>query len=199
MERLVITRDDRKDKKMFTMINVCKCNICGKALLINDRHTDKVIIAKRSMNELRYVHHRCNVTSATNKETNKARKTATTKANVLMTVSFDVKKTLVSSAYFVTNDLLKHDNHFKSFKLDNIQAISKIIYHATQRFGNENIYNVNISSEHLTGTVKTTTNTHITECLQAMRKYETIIAKHNGIESKTALNAKMKFLALCNE
>ena len=184
---------------MFTMINVCNCNICGKPVLINDRHTDKVVIAKRSKNELRYVHHRCNVTSATNKDIVKARKTATTKAGVLMTVSFDVKKTLVSSAYFVTNDLLKHDNHFKSFKLDNIQAISKIIYHATQRFGNENIYNVNVSSEHLTGTVKTTTNTHITECLQAMRKYETILAKHNGIESKTARNAKMKFLALCNE
>lgn len=184
---------------MKSMINVCSCKICGKPVLINDIHTDKVIIAKRSKNELRYVHHRCNVTSATNKDIVKARKTATTKANVLMTVSFDVKETLVSSVYFVTNDLLKHDNHFKSFKLDNIQAISKIIYHATQRFGNENIYNVNVSSEHLTGTVKTTTNTHITECLQAMRKYETIVAKHNGIESKTALNAKMKFLALCNE
>ena len=184
---------------MKSMINVCKCNICGKPVLINDRHTDKVVVAKRAMNELRYVHHRCNITSATNKDIVKARKTAVTKANVLMIVSFDVKETVASSTYFVMNNLLKHDNHFKSFKLDNIQAISKIIYHSIQRFGNENIYNVNVSSEHLTSTVKTTTNTHITECLQAMRKYETILAKHNGIESKTALNAKMKFLALCNE
>ena len=148
---------------MKSMINICKCNICGKALLINDRHTDKVIVAKRSMDELRYVHHRCNVTSATNKETNKERKTARTNSRIEFVASWDISESLNSvSTYLVGNDILKHDNHFKTFKIDNLQALSKIVNHYCERFGNANIQNFNASTEHLSVNIKKIDNKHIT-------------------------------------
>lgn len=182
------------------MINVCRCNICGKPVLINDRYTDKVIVAKRSMNELRYVHHRCNITSATNEDMVKARKTATTKAKIEFVTSWDISESLNNvSAYLVGNDILKHDNHFKTFKIDNLQALSKIVNHYCERFGNVNIQNFNASTEHLSINIKKIDNKHITEVMQQMRKYETIISKHNGKETKTARNCKEKILALANE
>ena len=185
---------------MKSMINVCNCNICGKPVLINDRHTDKVIVAKRSMNEMRYVHHRCNVTSATNKETNKERKTAKTNSRIEFVASWDVSEKLNSvSAYLVGNDILKHDNHFKTFKIDNLQALSKIVNHYCERFGNTNIQNFNASTEHLSINIKKIDNKHITEVMQEMRKYEIIISKHNGKETKTACNCKERILALANE
>lgn len=185
---------------MKSMINVCSCQICGKAVLINDRHTDKVIVAKRSMKELRYVHHRCNVTSATNKETNKERKTATTISKVEFIASWDVSESLNNvSAYLVGNDILKHDNHFKTFKLDNLQALSKIVNHYCERFGNTNIQNFNASTEHLSANIKKIDNEHITKVMQEMRKYEIIVSKHNGKETKTACNCKERILALANE
>ena len=185
---------------MFTMINVCKCNICGKPVLINDIYTDKVVVAKRSKNELRYVHHRCNVTSATNKETNKERKTAKTNSRIEFIASWDVSESLNSvSTYLVGNDILKHDNHFKTFKIDNLQALSKIVNHYCERFGNANIQNFNASTEHLSINIKKIDNKHITEVMQEMRKYEIIISKHNGKETKTACNCKERILVLASE
>ena len=185
---------------MKSMINVCRCNICGKPVSINDRHTDKVIVAKRSMNELRYVHHKCNTTSATNEDIVKARKTATTKARVEFVASWDISEKLNSvSTYLIGNDILKHDNHFKTFKLDNLQALSKIVNHYCERFGNANIQNFNASTEHLTVNIKKINNEHITKVMQQMRKYETIVSKHNGKETKTAYNRKERILALANE
>ena len=182
------------------MINICNCNICGKPVLINSRHTDKVIVAKRSMNELRYVHHRCNVTNATNKETNKKRMTATTNSRVEFIASWDVSEGLNNvSTYLVGNDILKHDNHFKTFKIDNLQALSKIVNHYCERFGNMNIQNFNASTEHLSINIKKIDNEHITKVMQEMRKYEIIIAKHNGKETKTARNCKERILALASE
>ena len=182
------------------MINVCKCNICGKALLINDRHTDKVIVAKRAMNEPRYVHHRCNVTSATNKDAVKERKTAKTNSRIEFIASWDISESLNSvSAYLVGNDILKHDNHFKTFKIDNLQALSKIVNHYCERFGSVNVQNFNASTEHLSVNIKKIDNEHITKVMQEMRKYEIIIAKHNGKETKTACNCKERILTLANE
>lgn len=185
---------------MKSMINVCSCQICGKPVLINDRHTDKIIVAKRSMNELRYVHHRCNITSATNKDIVKARKTATTKARIKFIASWDVSESLNSvSTYLIGNDILKHDNHFKTFQLDNLQALSKIVNHYCERFGNANIQNFNASTEHLTINIKKINNKHITKVMQEMRKYEIIVAKHNGKETETARNCKERILVLASE
>ena len=182
------------------MINICRCNICGKPVLINSYYTDKIVVAKRSMNELRYVHHRCNVASATNKDIVKARKTATTKARIEFVASWDVSEKLNSvSTYLVGNDILKHDNHFKTFKIDNLQALSKIINHYCARFGNANIQNFSASTEHLSINIKKIDNEHITKIMQEMRKYEIIISKHNGKETKTACNCKERILALASE
>ena len=184
----------------ISMINACRCNICGKPVLINSRYTDKVIVAKRSMKELRYVHHRCNVSSATNKDTVKARKTAKTNSRIEFIASWDVSENLNSvNAYLVGNDILKHDNHFKTFKIDNLQSLSKIVNHYCERFGNVNVQNFNASTEHLSINIKKIDNEHITKVMQEMRKYEIIIAKHNGKETKTARNCKERILALANE
>ena len=178
-----------------TMFLVCKCNICTKPVVILPQTANRVVVARRNAGEMRYVHKNCNVSrSLGNKDRHDNKMTANTKAHVIMRVSFDVETPKESGVYLDMNCFLRTGNHFKSFDFDNIQSESKVLYCFNKRFGN--LTNFHITSKHLDVIVKNTNNEHVTYCLQLLRKYETLLEKHNGTETKTVLNCKNKLMEI---
>ena len=184
---------------MYSMIKKVTCQICGKKGVVLPKSMDCVTVARRDATEKRYIHCRCNVSRATgNRERNENKKTANTKAHVLMNVSFDVENSKISGCYLDMNCFLRTGNHFTSFDFDNIQSLSKCIRGFNKRFDDGNgIKNLYINSKHLSVMVKNTYyNEHVTQCLQLLRKYEMLLASHNGIETKTVLNCKNKLMEI---
>ena len=180
-----------------TMFLVCKCNICTKPVIVLPHTANRVIVARRNADEMRYVHKNCNVSrSLGNKDRHDNKVTASTKSHVVMRVSFDVETPKESGVYLDMNCFLRTGNHFKSFDFDNIQSESKVLYGFNKRFGN--LTNFHITSSHLDIIVKNTNNEHVTYCLQLLRKYETLLEKHNGTETKTVRNVKEKLVYMAN-